>query len=124
VATTEDQSLTLSCNDQCFPGISTFIYPKKNIKCVLIFPPYHSANRVSHSRSYCEPFFKQAESKNICSKKLIDPGTIRGAETLRDLTFTVSDMEYTGSLCDSNRWMAANHPEIAVKNPDNYSVRR
>jgi hypothetical protein len=118
----EDPSTTLTCSDQCFPGVAAFS-SSKTIRCVLIFPPDDSANSVSQSLSYCPPFFKQGPLKDICTLKPIDPGSIRAGTTLAELTNTLFDMNNSGYWCSSARWQAANNPDIAVMNSGAYNVR-
>lgn len=73
--------------------------------------------------SVCPLFFDQEPTESLCDRDPVDSGGFASGAILRELIRSTSGMFVDfGSGCSADRDLAAMNPEMALYNPDNYSV--
>lgn len=75
--------------------------------------------------SVCPLFFDQETTESLCDRDPVDSGGFASGAILRELIRSTSGMSADfGSGCSADQDLAAKNPEMALYNPDNYSVSR
>lgn len=69
--------------------------------------------------SFCDIFYEEVETKELCGSVTVNDRKIRGGTTLHELTHAVAGTEDVGYGCEDNMKLS---PDQALSNADNYNV--
>ncbi|ESK86193.1 deuterolysin m35 metalloprotease [Moniliophthora roreri MCA 2997] len=105
VANEDDSSRTLSCTDDfdaCDDGTIAYTY----VETTNIY--------------YCDAFFDEVPTNNLCSSTTVEARNIRGGTTLHEMTHALSDTDDVMYGCPQDQALSDSDKII---NADNYNVR-
>ena len=73
--------------------------------------------------SFCDIFFNEVASTNLCRGTSVASRNVRGGTTLHELTHATSGTSDVGYGCSYDMSLGSSSPSSAVRNADNYNVR-
>ena len=79
-------------------------------------PEYEPA---SAPRSYCDIFYDEVETEQLCSGTTVDERNIRGGTVLHELTHALKGTEDVGYGCQENQQLSDSEK---ISNADNFNV--
>jgi len=124
VASEADSSRTLSCTDDygiCDGNVIAYTFLRTtNVCCIFTsdFIPYLIA--VLLQIYYCDIFFQEVETSQLCGGVTVDDRAIRGGTTLHELTHAVAGTDDVTYGCPADQALSAGEQ---IANADNFNVR-